>query len=273
VGVCYHRGEGVTKNLSEAVKWLTQAAQQNWPESQYYLGCMSRDGDGVVKNAKEAFNWFQKAAVQGDVLAQADLGVLYRVGDGVEKDPVKAVEWLQKAAEQGDEYAQHNLGEMLLKGEGLTRDFTEAAKWLREAADNGVRDAQFLLGQMYARGEGVQKDAQEALRLLKPLAEKEQLRPERDNYFALCILNELAIALNEAGRRKEAMELLRSKSSFSAQAEDELRYEIACLECLDGNLDEATRLVTKHLKLHPEVKDHAKNDSDLAAIRSVLEKL
>lgn len=309
IGVCYHHGEGVTKNLSEAIKWLTKAALQNWPESQYDLWCMYRDGDGVDKNLTEAFEWLQKAAEQGDAPAQADLGISYRLGIGVEKEPATAVRWLQKAADQGDRLAQYHLGEIFLNGEGLTPDVAKAAKWFRMAAEQGNADAQanlgqlliigtgvpqdytegvewmskaavngnlygqFRLGNIYILGQGVKKDVREGLKWLTPLLEKVTLQNGQDNSFALDIINDLAIALNEAGRRKEALELLRSKSAFSTEASERLRYNLACYECLEGNLDEAIRLVAKHLKLHPEEKEQAMADSDLAAIRSVLQKL
>lgn len=273
VGVCYHHGQGVTKNLSEAVKWLTKAALQNWPESQYDLWCIYRDGDGVAKDLTEAFKWLQKAAEQDHVEAQVDLAGLYLNGQGVAKSVSEAMKWLHKAAESGDPAACHNLGEIFRTGDEVPQSMSEAFRWFLKAAERGYVPSQAYVGSMYTRGEGVQKDVREGLKWLNPLREKVPLRLDQDNTFALNFINELAIALNEAGRRKEGLEMLRSKSVFSAQAADMLRYEIACLECLDGNLDEAIRLVIKHLQLHPEEKEHAMADSDLAAIRSVLQSL
>ena len=79
--------------------------------------------------------------------------------------------------------------------------------------------------------------------------------------------------LNENNRRGAALELLRSKAALSDWAEDGVRYNLACYECLEGNHKEAKRLIKKHLTLHPEEKVDAIADSDFAAIREFIEAL
>ena len=83
----------------------------------------------------------------------------------------------------------------------------------------------------------------------------------------------LGIFLNEQARRPEAIQLLRSYARHSAEAEDTLAYNLACYECLEGDTEEAKRLIGEHLKKHPEKKENALKDEDFAAIRDCIEKL
>jgi len=83
----------------------------------------------------------------------------------------------------------------------------------------------------------------------------------------------LANLLNEQARRPEAVQLLRSYASDSADAEDALAYNLACYECLEGNTDEAKRLIAEHLKKHPENKEQALADEDFTSIREFIEAL
>jgi TPR repeat protein len=100
LGVCYHDGDGVTKDTVEAVKWYQKAAEQGLAPAQTNLGVCYQDGVGVTRDALEAVKWFRKAAEQGLAPAQTNLGQCYCDGDGVAKDAVEAAKWIRKAAEQ-----------------------------------------------------------------------------------------------------------------------------------------------------------------------------
>ena len=73
-------------------------------------------GEGVTKDDVEAVKWYRKAAEQGNALAQANLGILFETGRGVPKDDVEAAVWYRKAAEQGNTFAQANLRVLLESG-------------------------------------------------------------------------------------------------------------------------------------------------------------
>ena len=83
----------------------------------------------------------------------------------------------------------------------------------------------------------------------------------------------LGSILNRLDRRAEALKLLRSYAELSPQARDFVAYNLACYECLEGNLEEAKRLISEHLKLHPEKKAQALADEDFAAIRDCISEL
>jgi hypothetical protein len=54
---------------------------------------------------------------------------------------------------------------------------------------------------------------------------------------------------------------------LSDDSRDAVAYNLACFECLEGNHEEAKRLISEHLQLHPEKKDQALADEDFATIR------
>jgi len=94
-----------------------------------------------------------------------------------------------------------------------------------------------------------------------------------DHPFTLSSVNNLGCLLDESHRRGVALELLRTWAALSDQAEDGVRYNLACFECLEGNFDEARRLVKKHIVLHPEEKEQALDDPEFTAIRDFIEAL
>ncbi len=116
LGYMYEKGNGVSEDYSEAVRWYREAAEQGYATAQYNLGCMYYGGKGVSKDYTEAIRWFRMAAEQGNARAQYNLGMMYENGIGVSEDVNEAVRWYRKAGEQGIAYAQDrlkNLGEEL----------------------------------------------------------------------------------------------------------------------------------------------------------------
>ena len=83
------------------MKWYRKAAEHGHAEAQGRLGSCYYSGDGVAKNLVEAVKWYRKAAEQGDAVAQYLLGLCYQYGDGIAKDETEATKWYSKAAEQG----------------------------------------------------------------------------------------------------------------------------------------------------------------------------
>ena len=90
------------------------AADQGDADAQRELGFCYYNGNGVEKDLREAVRWFRKAADQGDALAQFFLGFCYYYGEGVPQDYREAVRWYRKAADQGDADAQRVLGRLEL---------------------------------------------------------------------------------------------------------------------------------------------------------------
>ena len=94
-----------------------------------------------------------------------------------------------------------------------------------------------------------------------------------DSSEILEYVKKLVTTLKAISKTAEGVDLLRRYYSVSEQNKVELRYDLASCECLNGNTEEAKRLIAEHLKLHPEIKERALKDSDFEAIKDYIEKL
>ena len=92
-----------------------------------------------------------------------------------------------------------------------------------------------------------------------------------DHPDTLRSVNSLVVCVNRLGRLPEALNLLRTYAAKSPIALTGVRYNLACYECLSGNHDDARRLIADEISAHPEKKDQALKDSDLAAIHPFIE--
>ena len=127
----------VISSFAANIDELKKAAEQGDAQAQYNLGVCYANGNGVEKNLSEAVKWWRKAAEQGFAQAQFNLGVCYDFGKGVEKNPTEAVKWYRKAAEQG--YANATKALQLLKEE-MSPLQIERALSLAENYSKGIFD-------------------------------------------------------------------------------------------------------------------------------------
>jgi TPR repeat protein len=102
LGNMFYGGQGVTKDLGQAVKWYTEAAMRGNRGAQYSLGGMYEEGDGVAKNVPKAAQLYEASARQGMPEAQFALGLSYEFGEGVVRNRRTAIFWLDQVAKQGD---------------------------------------------------------------------------------------------------------------------------------------------------------------------------
>ncbi len=128
-------------NFAAALLEWRPLAEQGNIEAQFNLGIMFELGNGVSKDLKEALRWYRLAADQGDAMAQYNVGVYYAQGMGVAKDFKESMRWTRLAAQQGDTLAQFNLGSMYYKGMGVSKDMVAAHMWYNIAAANGDQQA------------------------------------------------------------------------------------------------------------------------------------
>ncbi|MBF0187449.1 MAG: SEL1-like repeat protein [Magnetococcales bacterium] len=81
-------------------RWKVLAEQGN-AKAQFQVGEMLLLGEGVPKNTTQAIHYLTQAAKQGQERAALRLGILYTQGQGVAKDSGKAREWFSKAGALG----------------------------------------------------------------------------------------------------------------------------------------------------------------------------
>ncbi|MBT6277587.1 MAG: sel1 repeat family protein [Chromatiales bacterium] len=142
IGLAYI-GNG-KQDYTEALRYLRQAAERGFANSQYSLGKMFHYGLGVEEDAAQAAVQFRLAAQQGFVKAAYNLGKAYRDGDGVDADDAQSAHWFRVAAEGGYAKAQRHLARRLGRGQGVTKDEVEALKWAILSSQQGVADAAVL---------------------------------------------------------------------------------------------------------------------------------
>lgn len=106
-GVNYYSGlNGYPVNASKAVDLFYQAAKKGHRDAQSILADMCLNGQGVKKNVEEAIKWYERLAEGDDATAtnaQARLGKIYDKELG---DKSKAAGWYRKAAEGGHRAAK-----------------------------------------------------------------------------------------------------------------------------------------------------------------------
>lgn len=125
--------------------WRKIAAEGNG-DAQYALGVAYFKGEGVSRDLNDSMKWFEQAASSGNVQAMFNLGAAYWEGNGTRQSYSEAVEWWKKSAAAGQSAAQYNLGLAYYLGKGAEQDLDQALKWIRQSAENNHSGAQKVLG-------------------------------------------------------------------------------------------------------------------------------
>jgi len=191
----YVAGQGVVRNMDEAVRWFRAAAEQDHDEAQQKLGYLYLARNANPDQDPDAERWITRLAELSSFDIRYKVGRAYLDGDLVPRDTDKAVKWfgaasdslargksiasrladdgiLREVAELGYGEAQFVLGKRYATGTRFPKSLTEAAKWYYLAGSQGHVKAQFRLGRAYARAEGVPKDYAEAIRWYGKAAEQ-----------------------------------------------------------------------------------------------------
>ncbi|HDP89980.1 MAG TPA: sel1 repeat family protein, partial [Thioalkalivibrio sp.] len=100
----------IAQDLSTSLLRIEQMqAQGGDVESQFALGARYEDGNGVEKNLSEAIRWYTEAANGGHTGAQFKLGQFHEQGIGVTRNPQRARGWFELAATNGHHGAREHL--------------------------------------------------------------------------------------------------------------------------------------------------------------------
>jgi len=136
LGLMYQDGDGVAKNMDEAVKWYTKSAELNYKEAQYTLASLVFQRQIQSISYPQAVTYYEQAAKQGHVKSQLNLGMLYLRGDVIAQDMPAAVQWLSLAASNNNSEAQGYLANLYQQGTGIEQNTVKAAMWLLLATQN-----------------------------------------------------------------------------------------------------------------------------------------
>ncbi len=114
IGHLYRWGQGVEKDIQQALHWYRLAAEKGFSRAQANLASIYLQGDeGVAVDYTEAHKWFSAAAVQNLAVAQYNLGLMYELGLGVEKNEPRALGWYNLAAKAGQPEAIERLSQLV----------------------------------------------------------------------------------------------------------------------------------------------------------------
>lgn len=102
---------------------------------------MLKRGEGISKNKLEAVKYYKIAADNGSLNASYNYAMMLYKGDGIEKDLEKAYEYFKYAANKGHIKAMYEYAFMLENGEGIPVNKSEAIKYYKMAADKGHIEA------------------------------------------------------------------------------------------------------------------------------------
>jgi hypothetical protein len=138
LGLAYEYGyAGLARDLAEALRWDTLAAQQGIALAETWVGDFYYDGLGVPVDHAEALSWYRRASERGHGQASRYLGDFTLFGLGTARDPQQAAAWYAKAASQGDGRGKARLA---LLSPPCMDDFCFVVRTLIISRDNGFKD-------------------------------------------------------------------------------------------------------------------------------------
>jgi TPR repeat protein len=83
-------------DTAAAVAFWQPLAQKGDPNAAYNLAVIHEHGDGVAKNLPEALKWYRIAAEKGDRASQSRLGTMYLNGEGTAKNEKEGWRWINE---------------------------------------------------------------------------------------------------------------------------------------------------------------------------------
>jgi TPR repeat protein len=170
IGVMYESGNGVNKNIQEALIWYEKAAKQKNPWALYNLGEIYYMGTHVGQNYTKAFEYYKESASLGNYKAQNVLANMYLDGKGTTPDLKQAIYWYEKSAEQNYHWGLTNLAHMYQQGQGVEKDLNKAISYYEKGSELNNNVAQFNLGKLYYEGKEVKQDYKKAFQYFEKSA-------------------------------------------------------------------------------------------------------
>lgn len=159
----------VRRSAAKAAQWFRRAAEHGSDPAQNSLGVRLGDGNGVRKNVGEALWWLRKAFRAGNSCAALNIAITHRENGNLRT----AFRWFRRAAEADDGDALVQLGIHYYWGKGVRRNPRAAVRCFRAAtrvkniSGWGRDDAFFFLGIAYHEGRGVRASIASAKKFFK----------------------------------------------------------------------------------------------------------
>jgi len=172
LGLIYARGDGISPDDEQAIRWWKKAEQNGGDPANLMLGMMNHLGKGVSRNAFDALLWYKRAAALGDNTAIYNTAMIYYLGTLSKPDYELAAENFLILAEKDDPIAQNIYGTMLINRELDVYDPEEGLMWLLRSARKGYLQAMFNVATVYRAGNGTSQDDKKAFYWYQKAAEE-----------------------------------------------------------------------------------------------------
>jgi len=197
VGRMYHHGQGIVKNISDAIRWLESSRNNSlWSRiiltdspsnfARIELASIYASGDEVPKDERKAFELTKEASDHGSLKAKVQLSGKYWAGAGVERDLPTAIQLLSEVISKDDKDKSATAKQLmtivtsvaLQEGEDALKQksFEKAYKLFMAAAKQENAEAQYFVGKMYSEGQGVQLNWGQAISWWRKAADQEEVR-------------------------------------------------------------------------------------------------
>lgn len=164
----YDEGRGLSRDMDEAIRWYTVAADAGEVRAIRRLTRGFLQGyDGFPVDAAKGRRWGERGVAVGDVPSTAYLGRALLRGRPLEREAARAEALLQTAAAAGHGAAMTDLGRAYLAGDVLERNVDRGLELLEAAAADANASALTALGWAYWNGEVVARDPDRARRLMQ----------------------------------------------------------------------------------------------------------
>lgn len=109
--------------------WYLKAAKQGLCTAEANLAYMYLHGEGVERDLSQAVHWYRLAADDGETRAMCALGWMAAHGIGLPKDGDLVIAWWRAGADRGDYQCQRTLGHELSYGSLVPHSPAEGAFW------------------------------------------------------------------------------------------------------------------------------------------------
>ena len=167
LGLIYHEGLYVTRDIDKAIHYYSLASNQNYPQAQFKLGLIYHEGRYVTRDINNAIHYYTLASNQNVQQAQLNLGLIYIEGRYVTRDIDKAIHYYSLAANQNNPQSQFYLGLIYYIGIYIKRDIKKGRYYIMLASMNKDRQANFAHGFLLHEGKCVKKDIEGAIHYYK----------------------------------------------------------------------------------------------------------
>ncbi len=137
---------------------LKRAADAGLPDAQTMVGNLYLQGEGVTRDVKQAIHYLTLATKQDAGSAFLSLASIYEEGTGVSKDLSKAEAYYQQALPFGSRSAQVSYADFLCYQRGDQESFARAVEHYKIAANVLSTESMARLATIYANGYGVPTD-------------------------------------------------------------------------------------------------------------------